>query len=192
MLAASSTTLAADQASNSQQQDDSDQRMVAEHGGEEPHRENALPMYRMALEECRNAFADLMAQPEKIRRNVGAVLGFAAIAVSIFGFAAGRPASILGWVCQLGAFLGLLGLIGCTVYVTLPWKLIPSVTADKIVAWGDAGDTEAEAVRNLALGIEENYEKNKAIIDRLFRAQIDAAGFFGLTVLALAIRVLGA
>ena len=62
--------------------------------GEERDREDALPAYRLALEESRNAFSDLMAQPEKIRRNVGALLGFGAIDVSIFGFAAGRPTGI--------------------------------------------------------------------------------------------------
>ena len=39
-------------------------------------------------------------------------------------------------------------------------KLIPSMKADKIVAWGDSGDAEAEAVRNLALAVEQNYGKN--------------------------------
>ena len=61
-----------------------------------------------------------------------------------------------------------------------------------VIAWGDAVDTEAEAVANLALGIEENYQTNKKIIERLFQAQIDAVGFFGLAVLALATRALGA
>jgi hypothetical protein len=125
--------------------------------------EDALPVYRMALEESRNAFAALMAQPEKIRRNVGALLGFAAIGVSIFGFAAGRPTGIFGWICQVGALLGLIGLVICAAYVTLPRKLIPSMDADQIVGWGDDGDKEAEAVKNLALGVEENYRKNAAV-----------------------------
>jgi hypothetical protein len=73
----------------------------------------------MALEESRNAFSDLMAQPEKIRRNVGALLGFAAIGVSIFGFAAGRPTGLFGWIFQVGALVGLVGLVICAAYVTL-------------------------------------------------------------------------
>jgi hypothetical protein len=155
-------------------------------------REDAIPVYRLALEESRNAFAELMAQPEKIRRNVGALLGFAGVGVSIFGFAAGRPDSLFQWICQVCALVGLVGLVGCAAFVMWPWKLVPSSEADKIVAWGDAGDTEAAALANLALGIEENYQTNKPVIDRLFRAQADAAGFFGLAVLALAIRALGA
>ena len=42
-----------------------------------------------------------MAQPEKIRRNVGGLLGFAAIAVSVFGFTATPPTSAAGWVVQV-------------------------------------------------------------------------------------------
>jgi hypothetical protein len=154
--------------------------------------DDALPVYRIALEESRIAFAELMAQPEKIRRNVGTMLGFAGVAVSIFGFARGRPDSLLGWIWQIGALAGLLGLVACAAYVTWPWKLIPSMEADKIIAWGDGGDTEADTVRNVALAIEANYQKNKTIIDRLFKAQLDAACFFGLAVLMLAITMLGA
>lgn len=50
-----------------------------------PH--ERLEVYRLALAESRTAFDDLMGQPEKIRRNVGALLGFAAVAVTIFGVA---------------------------------------------------------------------------------------------------------
>jgi|SoiMethySBSTD1v2_1073268.scaffolds.fasta_scaffold87866_3 hypothetical protein len=38
-------------------------------------------------------------------------------------------------------------LVVCAAHVTLPQELIPSMEADKIVPWGDAADTEAEAVR---------------------------------------------
>lgn len=127
-----------------------------------------------------------MAQPEKIRRNVGALLGFAAIGVSIFGFAVGRPAGIFGWICQVGALVGPLGLVVSAAYVTLPRKLTPSMDAEKIVAWGDAGDTEAEAVKNLALGVEENYRTNAPVIDRMFRGQIAATICFGFAVIMLA------
>jgi hypothetical protein len=157
-----------------------------------PYREDAVSVYRVALEESRIAFAELMAQPEKIRRNVGAMLGFAGVAVSIFGFARGRPDSLWGWIWQIGALVGLLGLVACAAYVTWPWKLTPSMKADKIIAWGDDGDTEAETVRNVALAIEASYQKNKTIINRLFKAQLDAACFFGFAVLMLAIRLLGA
>jgi|tagenome__1003787_1003787.scaffolds.fasta_scaffold20979852_1 hypothetical protein len=70
-------------------------------------------------------------------------------------------------------------------------KLIPSMKADKIVAWGDSGDAEAEAVRNLALAVEQNYGKNAPLVADLFRTQIAAAMCFGLTVIILVIRVLG-
>jgi hypothetical protein len=63
--------------------------------------------------------------------------------------------------------------------------------ADKIVAWGDSGDAEAEAVRNLALAVEQNYGKNAPLVAHLFRTQIAAAMCFGLAVIILAIRVLG-
>jgi hypothetical protein len=141
---------------------------MTERGGGERDREDALPVYRLALEESRNAFSDLMAQPEMIRRNVGALLGFAAIGVSIFGFAAGRPTGIFGWIVQIGALVALLGLVVCAAYVTLPRKLIPSMEADKIVAWGDAGDTEAEAVRNLALPVEQNYGRMPRLLPICF------------------------
>jgi hypothetical protein len=42
-----------------------DDLAVTEHGGRKRHPEDALPVYRLALEECRNAFNDLMAQPER-------------------------------------------------------------------------------------------------------------------------------
>ena len=63
--------------------------------------------------------------------------------------------------------------------------------ADKIVAWGDSGDAEAEAVRNLALAVEQYYGKNAPLVADLFRTQIAAAMCFGLAVIILAIRVLG-
>ena len=63
--------------------------------------------------------------------------------------------------------------------------------ADRIVAWGDAGDTEAEAVRNLALAVEENYCKNAPLVANMFRIQIAAAICLGLAVIMLAIRVIG-
>jgi hypothetical protein len=61
----------------------------------------------------------------------------------------------------------------------------------KIVAWGDAGDTEAEAVRNLALAVEQNYGKNAPLVADMFRIQIAAAMCSGLAVIMLAIRVIG-
>jgi hypothetical protein len=63
--------------------------------------------------------------------------------------------------------------------------------ADKIVGWGDAGDTEAEAVRNLALAVEENYCTNAPVVAAMFRVQIVAAVCFGLAVIMLTIRVIG-
>ncbi len=63
--------------------------------------------------------------------------------------------------------------------------------ADKIVAWGDAGDTEAEAVRNLAPAVEQNYGKNALLVADMFRIQIAAAMCLGLAVIMLAIRVIG-
>jgi hypothetical protein len=46
-----------------------DDLSITERGGEDRDREDALPVYRVALEESRNAFSDLMAEPEKTRRN---------------------------------------------------------------------------------------------------------------------------
>jgi hypothetical protein len=63
--------------------------------------------------------------------------------------------------------------------------------ADQIVGWGDDGDKEAEAVKNLALGVEENHRKNAAVIARMFRGQIAATICFGFAVIMLAIRVIG-
>ena len=53
-------------------------------------REDAIPVYRLALEESRNAFAELMAQPEKIRRNgvpysASPALGFQSSALLLDG-----------------------------------------------------------------------------------------------------------
>jgi hypothetical protein len=60
-----------------------------------------------------------------------------------------------------------------------------------LVRWGDAGDTEAEAVRNLALAVEQNYGKNAPLVADMFRIQLAAAMCFGLAVIMLAIRVIG-
>jgi len=154
--------------------------------------DEAFAVYKIALEESRNAFNDLMAQPERIRRNVGALLGFAAIAVSVFGFAAGRPEARSGWLFQIGALVGLLGLIVCAAFVTLPRKLIPSMRADQIVSWGDQGDTERQTVRNLALGIEQNYVSNAEIIKSMFQGQIVATICFGFAVFMMALGTLEA
>ena len=63
--------------------------------------------------------------------------------------------------------------------------------ADQIVGWGDDGDKEAEAVKNLALGVEENYRNNAAVIACMFRGQIAATICFGFAVIMLAFRVRG-
>ena len=55
----------------------------------------------------------------------------------------------------------------------------------------DAGDTEAEAVRNLALAVEQNYGKNAPLVADMFRIQIAPAMCFGLAVIMLAIRAIG-
>jgi hypothetical protein len=62
--------------------------------------------------------------------------------------------------------------------------------ADNIVAWGEAGETEAEAVRNLALGVEENYRTNAPTGCRHVPVSDCGHHFFGLAVLMLAIRVI--
>jgi hypothetical protein len=159
--------------------------------GSGQHRADQLAVYLIALEEARAAFADLMAQPEKIRRNVAGLLGFAAIAVSIFGFAAARPTSVLGWIVQVGALVGIVSLAVTAAYVTFPAKLIPSMKADQIVGWGDEGDGEAAAVRNLALAYEKSVCENQPGVRRIFRAQIAATVFFGIAVIMLAVRLTG-
>ena len=58
-------------------------------------------------------------------------------------------------------------------------------------SWGDEGDSEAEAVKNLALGVEENYRNNAAVIACMFRGQIAATICFGFAVIMLAVRVIG-
>jgi len=50
---------------------------------------------------------------------------------------------------------------------------------------------EAEAVRNLALPVEQNYGKNAPLVADMFRIQIAAAMCFGLAVIMLAIRLIG-
>lgn len=57
---------------------------------------------------------------------------------------------------------------------------------------GDAGDSEASAVKSLALGTEQNYQRNTAVIKKMFRWQIAATICFGLTVIMLAARSIGA
>lgn len=132
-------------------------------------RSSTLPVFKLALEESRIAFDDLMAQPEKIRHNVGALLGFAAIGTSIFGLTADQPANAFDWVCRVAALTSLLGLVVCAAYVTFPRKLIPSMDAGQVVAWGDAGDGESEVVRNLAIHIEASYKENLPLVKRMFR-----------------------
>ena len=63
--------------------------------------------------------------------------------------------------------------------------------ASDIVGWGDDGDTEAEAVRNLALAFEDVYDKNQPTVHRLFKAQIWATSSFCAAVTLLAVRTLG-
>jgi len=151
-----------------------------------------LEVYRLALGESRSAFEDLMAQPDKIRRNAGALLGFAAVAVTLLGAVPARPPGWAGVTCQVGAVVGVVGLVVCTAVLTAPKKLVPSMRADRIVDWGDAGDSEATAVKSLALGIEESYQDNQNVIDIMSKWQIAATICFGVTVIMLAARALGA
>jgi hypothetical protein len=166
-------------------------RVISPAGGDEGSQPEALPVYLIALEEARGAFADLMAQHERIRRNVGGLLGFAAIAVSIFGFSATRPTSTFGWVVQVGAVVGVVGLAASAAYVTLPLKLTPSMDPARVIGWGDDGDAEADTVRNLALGYEKSYQENRPQVARMFKGQISATVFFGLAVIMLALRATG-
>ena len=165
---------------------------MAESSTEPAHAHERLEVYRLALAESRAAFDDLMGQPEKIRRNVGALLGFAAVAVTIFGVAPTERAGSAGLAWQIGAVVAVVGLVVCTAVVMAPKKLVPSMRADLIVEWGDAGDSEASAVKSLALGTEQNYQHNTAVIKKMFRWQIAATICFGLTVFMLAARSIGA
>lgn len=148
-----------------------------------------LEVYRLASAESRTAFEDLMAQPGKIRRNVGALLGFAAVAVTLLGAFPPRPPGWAAGACQVAAVAGVVGLVVCTAVLTAPKKLVPSMRADRIVGWGDAGDSEAAVVKSLALGIEENYRKNAVMIETMSKWQIAATICFGVTVIMLAARV---
>lgn len=148
-----------------------------------------LEVYQLALTESRTAFADLMQQPEKIRRNVGALLGFAAVSVTIFGAAPGRNTFVSG--CRVGVIIAVLGLAVCTAAVLAPKKLVPSMKADTIVRWADEGDTLEGAVKSLALGTDENYSTNAELIKKMFKWQIAAAVCFGLTAVLLAAPALG-
>lgn len=151
-----------------------------------------LEIYNLALAESRTAFEDLMTQPEKIRRSVGALLGFAAVVVTIFGTLAAPLTHWAAALCQASAVLGVVGLAICTAVLMVPKKFVPSMRADLIVRWGDAGDTEARAVKSLALGTEKNYQHNVSIVETMSRWQIGATVCFGVTVCALAARTLGA
>jgi len=148
-----------------------------------------LEVYRLALTESRTAFDDLMQQPEKIRRNVGALLGFAAVSVTIFGATPDGSTFVSG--CRVGVIIAVLGLVVCTAAVLAPKKLVPSMKADEIVGWGDEGDTLEGAVKSLALGTDENYSTNTKLIKNMFRWQIAAVICFGLTAVLLAAQALG-
>lgn len=148
-----------------------------------------LEVYQLALKESRTAFDDLMQQPEKIRRNVGVLLGFAAVSVTIFGAGPDGSAFVSG--CRIGVIITVLGLVVCTAAVLAPKKLVPSMKADKIVSWADEGDTLERAVKSLALGTDENYSTNKKLINKMFKWQIRAVICFGLTAVLLAAQALG-
>ena len=148
-----------------------------------------LEVYQLALAESRSGFDDLMQQPEKIRRNVGALLGFAAVSVTIFGATPRGNTFVSG--CRVGVIIAVLGLVVCTAAVLAPRKLVPSMKADKIVSWGDEGSTLERAVKSLALGTDENYSTNKKLINNMFKWQIRAVICFGLTAALLAAQALG-
>lgn len=149
-----------------------------------------LAVYQLALAEARSALEELMGQPEKVRRNVGALLGFAGVAVTLFGVVSARPLALHGWILHILAIASFVGLVICTAAVALPKKLVPSMRADEIVAWGDSGDSEEQAVKSLAHSIEQTYGDNATVIKKMFKWQIAATVSFGSTVTMLALRTL--
>lgn len=154
--------------------------------GEVPDR---LEVYRLAHAESRAAFDDLMQQPEKIRRNVGGLLGFAAVSVTLFSVT--PSAGVLVAACRVGVIITVLGLVVCTAAVAAPKKLVPSMSGEKIMSWADEGESVEVAVKSLVLGTEENYSKNAKLIKKMFKWQIAATICFGLTAVLLAVRSLG-
>ena len=120
-------------------------------------------------------------EPQRVRRTygwrrsagMGALLGFAGVGVSIFGFAAGRPDSLFSGLRSVRSLIVAGWIISSFCHVAMETGAVQR--GDKIVAWGDAGDTEAAAVASLALGIEENYQTNKPVIDRLFQPMMPLA-----------------
>lgn len=167
-------------------------RLMTEHRSNPIEPQVRLEVYRLALAESRSAFEDLMAQPDTIRRNAGALLGFAAVAVTLLGAVPARQPGWAGATCEVGVVVGVVGLVVCTAVLLAPKKLVPSMRADQIVKWGDLGDSEEAAVKSLALGIEKSYQDNQAVIDTMAKWQIAAAICFGMTVIMLAARQLGA
>ena len=106
---------------------------------------------------------------QKIRRNVGALLGFAGVGVSIFGFAAGRPDSISVVARSVRSEAS-------ASWAWLDAQLLscghgnwcrPARRQDRCLGrrWGHRSRRGGD----LALGIEENYQTNKPVIDRLFQ-----------------------
>lgn len=149
-----------------------------------------LAVYEMALAEARAGCQDLMAQPEMIRKNVGAMLGFAAVAASLFGLSNG-PGAASTWAGRIAALFAVVAFIVlgvCAVLAMRPIKVRPGMDGKVVVSWGDAGAQPLQATRDLALHFETIYQQNKPTIQGRFHIQNVAAIALGVAVVALAIR----
>lgn len=149
-----------------------------------------LAVFDLALTEARSGCADLIAQPELIRKNVGAMLGFAAVATSLLGIS-GKPwasATVVGQVAGVIALIAVVALGVCAGLAMRPVTVRPGMDGAVLVTWAEQGTSQTKATKELALYFEKIYAANKPVIADRFRYQEFAAIALSGVIVALAVR----
>lgn len=121
----------------------------------------------MALEEARRGFDALNAELPSIRNRATQMIGVAGLAASFLGGLAlqnSQPIGAWGWVA-VGSFAGVLAF---SLLILWPWRSYASIYPSQLVIWAEhEGASKSEMTRDLALHIENKYDVNRAILNRL-------------------------
>ncbi|HEX8743952.1 MAG TPA: hypothetical protein VF712_12535 [Thermoleophilaceae bacterium] len=141
----------------------------------------------IAYAESVRAIAQQSSQLDELRSRTGLLLTGASVATSFLGAEALSRDGELGTLGGL-AVLAFLAVVGLCLWIVVPrrkaWRLVLGAKV-LLEDWADeprCGDANAMK-RFVATTLEENYDLNEALLDRLYRVFSLGAGALGAEVL---------
>jgi hypothetical protein len=150
--------------------------------------------YLIAVDEARRGFDEQAEQLGRIRSMMGSLLGYSGVAVSVVGalyggIAAPSDLSEAAVRVAVAAFIANAFVVAAALWTV---KFVPGIKARELVSWADGGASADAIARDVALRTEEALERNRGYMKPLAVLQPCSVVLFGITVVALAVRLIGA